>query len=194
MGRRPNPLMVEFFNRGRKIGDASNRYEQTCKRCGENFSRGRSEAMILHLTKKCPAISQAERTKIVLRLHDLAVPDVHPTVDPAVNPVTGDRDPSQPPRKIHHNIFVTRPPQHFDGLNVLAEASRQVGGNPHDNGGYAPAGAATQESSSAHDHVLDPQLQTDALTHSFTDPLLTTGQLGDHSHGKPHLKTPLLPS
>ncbi|KIW67263.1 hypothetical protein PV04_06528 [Phialophora macrospora] len=83
MGRRPNPLMAEFFERGAKISDMSNRYEQTCKRCGEHFSRGRSEAMVPHLTKKCPAISYAERAKIIFRLHDLVMPNLSPYVDSA---------------------------------------------------------------------------------------------------------------
>ncbi|OCT51690.1 hypothetical protein CLCR_08094 [Cladophialophora carrionii] len=86
MGRRPNPLMAEFFERGVKISDMSNRYEQTCKRCGEHFARGRSEAMVPHLTKKCPAISYAERAKIIFRLHDLVLPTLSPYVDPARNP------------------------------------------------------------------------------------------------------------
>jgi hypothetical protein len=35
MGRKPNQLVLEFFHRGRKLEDASNRYEHTCKRCGD---------------------------------------------------------------------------------------------------------------------------------------------------------------
>lgn len=35
MGRRPNQLVLEFFQRGQKLPDASNRYEHSCKRCGE---------------------------------------------------------------------------------------------------------------------------------------------------------------
>lgn len=187
MGRRPNPLMVEFFERGAKIGDSSNRYEQTCKRCGEHIQRGRSEAMILHLTKRCPAMSQAERTKIVLRLHDLAIPDVNPNIDPAVHPETGERDGSQGPRKYtRNNPFVQNRPLNFNGLNVLAEASRRVGGNPPDNTGYTPANEI-QTGGPAHDNVpLDPQLQTDALAHSFTDHLLNDGGMGENNSGIPN--------
>lgn len=39
MGRKPNTLVLEFFDRGDKLDDNSNRYQQTCKRCGE-FVRG----------------------------------------------------------------------------------------------------------------------------------------------------------
>lgn len=35
MGRRPNQLILEFFERGPKLEDASNRYQHTCKSCGE---------------------------------------------------------------------------------------------------------------------------------------------------------------
>jgi hypothetical protein len=35
MGRRPKAWVRRFFNRGAKLDDASNRYEHTCKACGE---------------------------------------------------------------------------------------------------------------------------------------------------------------
>jgi hypothetical protein len=35
MGRKPNQLILEFFERGPKLEDASNRYQHTCKSCGE---------------------------------------------------------------------------------------------------------------------------------------------------------------
>lgn len=38
MGRKPNALILEFFERGAKLADQSNRYEHTCKRCGEVVS------------------------------------------------------------------------------------------------------------------------------------------------------------
>lgn len=38
MGRRPNALMVEFFERGKKLEDNSNRYQHTCQRCGQLVS------------------------------------------------------------------------------------------------------------------------------------------------------------
>ena len=30
MGRKPNQLILEFFERGQKLEDASNRYQHTC--------------------------------------------------------------------------------------------------------------------------------------------------------------------
>lgn len=38
MGRRPNIIVAEFFSRGAKLEDASNRYQHTCRRCGELVS------------------------------------------------------------------------------------------------------------------------------------------------------------
>ncbi|KAH0844882.1 hypothetical protein FOPE_09326 [Fonsecaea pedrosoi] len=187
MGRRPNPLMAEFFERGPKIGDASNRYEQTCRRCGEHFSRGRSEAMVTHLTKKCPAISNAERTKIILRLHDLSLPDVHPYIDPTFNPEANEKD--ERAAEEDANDDNVRLPfgqhrQNFDGLNVLAEASRRVGGNARRNAGSMsddPAGHHDQTSQPHEDASLDPQLQTDSFSHS----LLHDDNTGAHDNAFP---------
>ena len=38
MGRKPNALILEFFERGAKLADQSNRYEHSCKRCGQVVS------------------------------------------------------------------------------------------------------------------------------------------------------------
>jgi len=40
MGRKPNPLISEYFERGAKINDKSNRYPHRCKLCGEVFPKG----------------------------------------------------------------------------------------------------------------------------------------------------------
>ena len=40
MGRRPNAVVGEFFLRGQKLDDSSNRYQHTCKKCGEHVRRG----------------------------------------------------------------------------------------------------------------------------------------------------------
>lgn len=39
MGRKPNQLVLEFFERGAKLEDSSNRYQHTCKSCGEKVWR-----------------------------------------------------------------------------------------------------------------------------------------------------------
>lgn len=61
MGRRPNALVTEYFVRGEKLVDASNRYAHTCRRCGEYFAKGRVEALFSHLIRRCPGVPQDER-------------------------------------------------------------------------------------------------------------------------------------
>jgi hypothetical protein len=71
MGRKPNQLILEFFERGPKLEDSSNRYQHTCKACGEKFPKGRIDSLQTHLVKKCPAISLRDRQKALLQLNDL---------------------------------------------------------------------------------------------------------------------------
>lgn len=168
MGRKPNPLIVEYFQRGAKIGDASNRYEHTCKLCGELFPKGRIDSLTAHLTKKCTALSMADRTKIVLRLHDLA----DPTADAEVN--IGARDGNQIEGGNTMSLpFSPTKQQNFNALNVLAEASRRVGGD-----GPVPSGYTAAEQVHPHDHTqtlpLDPQLEID----SFAQHLLESSDDG----------------
>ncbi|CBF87888.1 hypothetical protein AN1232.2 [Aspergillus nidulans FGSC A4] len=118
MGRKPNQLILEFFIRGQKLEDASNRYQHTCKACGEKFPKGRIDSLTNHLVKKCTAIPLRDRQRVLLRLHEL--PDL----------ADGDQNKDsnsagQNKGKSGEVSFTTR--QNFDGLNVLAEASRQVG-------------------------------------------------------------------
>jgi hypothetical protein len=119
MGRKPNQLILEYFTRGPKLEDASNRYQHTCKACGEKFPKGRIDSLTTHLVKKCQALSMSARQSIVMRIHDL--------------PALDDSDPNkaavlaklQQQGKDSNLPYSTRPA--FDGLNVLAEASRRVG-------------------------------------------------------------------
>ena len=50
MGRRPNAVVGEFFHRGQKLDDNSNRYQHTCKKCGQHVGipdlRGRALLML----------------------------------------------------------------------------------------------------------------------------------------------------
>ncbi|KAI1094857.1 hypothetical protein F5B19DRAFT_417619 [Rostrohypoxylon terebratum] len=71
MGRKPNPVIVEYFERGPKLNDNSNRYHHRCKACGEDFPKGRSDSLTAHLVRKCPAISQADRVNVCLTLNGL---------------------------------------------------------------------------------------------------------------------------
>ncbi|KAI0996130.1 hypothetical protein K3495_g12051 [Podosphaera aphanis] len=71
MGRRPNALIIQYFERGAKLPDSSNRYQHTCKACGEKFPKGRIDTLTAHLVKKCPALSIQDRQNALLQLNDL---------------------------------------------------------------------------------------------------------------------------
>lgn len=170
MGRKPNQLILEFFIRGQKLEDASNRYQHTCKACGEKFPKGRIDSLTNHLVKKCQAIPLRDRQRVLLRLHEL--PDL------------ADGDPNKNPnlaragkgKSVDDLPFTTR--QNFDGLNVLAEASRQVGASDHgkrgqggnngNNGGgnnnnNSGAPAYTQSTVGGKTVVVDPALEAEGF-------------------------------
>lgn len=107
MGRKPNQLILEFFERGAKLEDSSNRYQHTCKACGEKFPKGRIDSLTTHLVKKCPAISLRDRQKALLQLNDL--PDI------------------TDPRNQANQASVELPGnRNWTALETLAEVSRQI--------------------------------------------------------------------
>ncbi|KAG8626388.1 hypothetical protein KVT40_005333 [Elsinoe batatas] len=63
MGRKPNLLIQEFFERGAKLDDQSNRYQHTCKKCGMFFPKGRPDGMNRHLFEKCPNITDYDKAR-----------------------------------------------------------------------------------------------------------------------------------
>ncbi|KIW06723.1 uncharacterized protein PV09_02417 [Verruconis gallopava] len=65
MGRKPNQAIRHFFERGPKLNDNSNRYQQTCRRCGEKFEKGRQEALIAHVAKSCRGVNSQERERFL---------------------------------------------------------------------------------------------------------------------------------
>ncbi|KAH7031116.1 uncharacterized protein B0I36DRAFT_118705 [Microdochium trichocladiopsis] len=71
MGRKQHPIIAQYFDRGAKLADNSNRYEYRCRNCGEHFPKGRLETLTLHITKRCPAITEAERVNACLALHGI---------------------------------------------------------------------------------------------------------------------------
>ncbi|KAF2199879.1 hypothetical protein GQ43DRAFT_419298 [Delitschia confertaspora ATCC 74209] len=108
MGRKPNQLILEFFERGPKLEDASNRYQHTCKSCGEKFPKGRIDSLTTHLVKKCPALPLRDRQRAILQFHEL--PDLPET--------------SQPMGGQPMNLPFA-PKQGMSALETLAEVSRQ---------------------------------------------------------------------
>ncbi|KAL7785186.1 hypothetical protein V8C37DRAFT_394456 [Trichoderma ceciliae] len=123
MGRKPNPLILEYFVRGPKLNDNSNRYPHTCKQCGENFPKGRIDSLTTHITKKCPAISDSDRMRACLELHGITTSRAAIERQPqAEAQVTG-----QPTAQLAL-------PQGWSALETLAEASRQVDLNENSRG------------------------------------------------------------
>ena len=116
MGRKPNPLILEFFERGPKLDDASNRYQHTCKACGEVFPKGRIDSLNNHLTKRCQAIPLRDRQRAALQIHEL--PDI-PDGDLNVN--QGNRAGPKNGRTVDLPFAGNR---RLTGLEALAEASR----------------------------------------------------------------------
>jgi hypothetical protein len=170
MGRKPNQLILEFFIRGQKLEDASNRYQHTCKACGEKFPKGRIDSLTNHLVKKCQAIPLRDRQRVLLRLHELPdLADGDPNKDPNLARAAKGKGVDDLP-------FTTR--QNFDGLNVLAEASRQVGASDHgkrgqggnngntggnNNGNSNGTPAYTQSTVGGKTVVVDPALEAEGF-------------------------------
>lgn len=147
MGRKPNQLILEFFIRGPKLEDSSNRYQHTCKACGEKFPKGRIDSLTNHLVKKCQAIPLRDRQRVLLRLHEL----------PDLTEGDANKDPSTPGGKGKSaDGSFTRP--NFDGLNVLAEASRQVGASEPTKRGPQYTQSVTVGGKTV---VVDPALEAD---------------------------------
>ncbi|KAL6881420.1 hypothetical protein J3F83DRAFT_55453 [Trichoderma novae-zelandiae] len=122
MGRKPNPLILEYFVRGPKLNDNSNRYPHTCKQCGENFPKGRIDSLTTHITKKCPAISDSDRMRACLELHGITTARAAIERPQGGAPING-----QPTAQLAL-------PQGWSALETLAEASRQVDLNENSRG------------------------------------------------------------
>ncbi|KAI4721733.1 hypothetical protein E4T48_01934 [Aureobasidium sp. EXF-10727] len=110
MGRKPNALILEFFERGAKLADQSNRYEHSCKRCGQVFPKGRPDSLTRHLFEKCPNITDEDRSRALWQPADNYI---------ASNNSTPQSDADLP-------LMPRREPS---GLDALAEVSRQLQAN-----------------------------------------------------------------
>lgn len=159
MGRKPNQIVCEFFNRGSKLQDSSNRYEHTCKACGEKFPKGRSDSLMNHLVKSCQAISAIDRQRVKVVIRKL--PKVAGGEPPRKTPING-----RVARGKTVNLPYAARQTVFNGLNVLAEASRQVGASddklPTEYSGAVVPGAKTV--------VVDPALEEAGKRSSGTSP------------------------
>ncbi|KAK5120951.1 hypothetical protein LTR85_005735 [Meristemomyces frigidus] len=111
MGRRPNQLVLEFFQRGPKLPDASNRYEHSCKRCGEVFPKGRLDSLMGHILRRCPNVTQHDRETVFLHVQSTPA---RPTPN-SKNNRQGDNAINSLPLHIpHHQQPHDQEPQHQD--------------------------------------------------------------------------------
>ena len=139
MGRRPNSLILQYFERGPKLADNSNRYPHTCRACGENFPKGRIDSLTNHLTKKCPAITEADRINACLTLH-------------GIGSAAQQNKKNQSAKNGGAQSDLPVIQRDWTALETLAEVSRQIEANEkHDDRGQNVNGvsAATEAPSSA---------------------------------------------
>ncbi|KAI9807643.1 MAG: hypothetical protein M1825_005584 [Sarcosagium campestre] len=130
MGRKPNQLILEFFDRGPKLEDASNRYQHTCKSCGETFPKGRIDSLTTHLIKKCPSVSQPDRDRALMQLRDLPDPEATETARQTIK--SRATSGSSPTKTLANGEKVDLPitTRNWTPLEALAEVSRQITDHP----------------------------------------------------------------
>jgi hypothetical protein len=171
MGRKPDPIVAKYFTRGAKIDDASNRYQFTCKQCGERFPKGRIGSLYTHIKRKCTALSLQARNGTALSIHKLGLADdaasatknkakVH-KVKKAGLPLTSYRQ------------------QNSNGLDVLAEASCRLVATQHS---YSPSrippainGADVGVGSTVLDPALENKMLTSSVIHGMETDRLSWG-------------------
>ena len=139
MGRKPDELILTYFNRGDKLPDQSNRYSYSCKSCGTGFPKGRINHLLDHLTgnspnsPRCPSISPEDAEKInalqASKSADKARKGaVKASTEEASSP-SGENlqaNGSSPIESIGRTTLPLGHGRNFSGLEALAEASRQV--------------------------------------------------------------------
>ena len=150
MGRKPNQLIVEFFERGAKLADASNRYQYTCKACGKHFPKGRMDSLVAHMTKDCPLLSVEDQQRVLLRLQQASEQLIY---GPQSTLMTYDL-----PELNSSGKPVSTQIQKLSGLEALAEASRQVE-YPIKNG----------KSKIQVENLIDPNLGGPTVYEGYTD-------------------------
>lgn len=169
MGRKPNPIVSEFFNRGNKLPDSSNRYEHRCKLCGENFPKGRADGLLGHLIKACQAISVNDKQRVVNWSHGSMAGSTARSKKAHTNGrVDRGRSTNLPyaGRTANFNSVGG-----LNGLNVLAEASRQVGATED----TRPEEGLREGSQREKSLAVDPALEDPANAGEASP--LTTGEL-----------------
>ncbi|KAL8938251.1 MAG: hypothetical protein Q9216_003991 [Gyalolechia sp. 2 TL-2023] len=144
MGRKPNQLILEYFDRGAKLADNSNRYEHWCKACGEHFPKGRIESLVAHVDKRCINVRRDESGDVP-SLHDSPRPTsfINEKAIGATDHLDG-RVAAE-----HRRLLPVSSRRSLTGLEALAEASRQL-----EHPKKADAAQVSQH------HLIDPGLET----------------------------------
>lgn len=171
MGRKPNALILQFFERGPKLADNSNRYPHTCKSCGENFPKGRIDSLTNHLTRKCPAISESDRVRACLTIHGFNKAAVEHTRASVASATAAAR----PSTDIQQDLDLVQ--RDWTALETLAEVSRQIDlSEKHDDRGNPTGVPATTESSLLGQEIHDQFLAQSAHLGYKDDHSLTVSQ------------------
>jgi hypothetical protein len=104
--------------------------------CGEHFPRGRLDSLTSHLTKKCPAISEAERVNALLALSGMS--DATQRFQPNQQPQAQEQARAQANGSSVDLPMIQRD---WTALGVLAEVSRQIDLNEKNDDRGQPNGA-----------------------------------------------------
>lgn len=140
MGRKPNQMILEFFDRGAKLPDGSNRYEHTCRACGEVFPKGRIESLMAHLKTKCKADTMEDVRRTLLLSREIPNFESEDTGYACDGTYQNEYGPIS-----KHSTSGER---NLTGLEVLAEAGRQIG-YPQEN----------EHSGIGQNNIIDPNLE-----------------------------------
>ncbi|RMZ79262.1 hypothetical protein DV737_g3538, partial [Chaetothyriales sp. CBS 132003] len=162
MGRKPNQVVLQYFDRGSKLDDSSNRYQHTCKACGALFPKGRIEGLVNHLTKKCPSLAPSQKQHIVIQFYNLG-----PETANLALPETTRHEQQVGDRPTFSVPLTTPVKQNFHSLNILAEASRRVGGTTLTDPAKDAGGFVSFDNHLDAGIPLDPTLDMDSFTHSY---------------------------
>ncbi|CAG8952471.1 hypothetical protein HYFRA_00001218 [Hymenoscyphus fraxineus] len=130
-------LISEHFERGSKLNDQSNRYQYTCRNCGVFFAKGRCDALMAHLIRKCPNLPQHVRDTAILAQNGLPNDGTYTIQGPPNRPIV----PAQ-------NGFS------LSALEVLAEVSKNFE-QPHNQAGGNPAHVSSNHLKLQEQYTLD---------------------------------------
>ncbi|KAL8986649.1 MAG: hypothetical protein Q9177_004071, partial [Variospora cf. flavescens] len=163
MGRRPNQRVLEYFDRGARLENNSNRYEHTCKACGDHFPKGRIETLISHIERKCPCIT---RHDVVSEPSPAAISTsptlhVHPYHDDALE---NSNSPTPKGKQLVLPVSSRR-----SGLEALVEAASRQLEHPR---------KATKES---RNQSIDPDLEKDNPLSLFSGSHQDVGEAVDYN-------------